>query len=91
MLGDVADLGCGRSTSDEASLPCCSARPPEAATASSIEGRKGKGEDPASILTGMEWVTKIRRIPSALTPRATNASHARRTDATCALAMPGVE
>ena len=43
------------------------------------------------MLTGMEWVTKIRRIPSASTPRATNASQARRTDATCALAMPGVE
>ena len=43
------------------------------------------------MLTGMEWVTKIRRIPSASTPRTVSASHARRTDAICALAMPGVE
>ena len=43
------------------------------------------------MLTGMEWVTKIRRIPDASTPRAVSASHARRTDVICALAMPGVE
>ena len=55
------------------------------------KGRNGKGEDPASMLTGTEWVTKIRRIPAGSTPRAARASHARRTDATCALAMPGVE
>ena len=43
------------------------------------------------MLTGMEWVTKIRRTPEGSTPRAARTSHARRTDAICALAMPGVE
>ena len=43
------------------------------------------------MLTGMEWVTKIRRIPDGSTPRAARASQERRTDVICALAMPGVE
>ena len=43
------------------------------------------------MLTGIEWVTKIRRIPEVSTPRAARASQARRMDVICALAMPGVE
>ena len=43
------------------------------------------------MLTGTEWVTKIRRIPDASTPRAVRTSHERRMDAICALAIPGVE
>ena len=43
------------------------------------------------MLTGMEWVTKIRRIPDGSTPRAVRASHERRMEMICALAIPGVE
>ena len=43
------------------------------------------------MLTGMEWVTKISRIPFGSAPPSTRADHARRIEAISALAMPGVE
>ncbi len=91
MLGDVADFGCRGSRLRRGLTPLLLGVTARGRRGLVNRGRKGKGEDPASMLTGMEWVTKIRRIPAVSTPRAARASHARRTDAICALAMPGVE